>query len=509
MAKKRTSRCYSWVRPCLTGLALFYIATGGATAQTALSQAGEARAQLNQAMAVDEHGDPRQALAMTKALIAAYPGFAPGIKFQGALLEQMGYADQAEASYEEALKLAPDDADLLYTVGVAKLVDGDRDQAIELFTKRLLQTPQDGDTLFYLAQAYHLKGDNDSALKTIKKSLEAEPDNAMVWQKYGELLCSSGDNTTALTWLTKAQKADPTLDRIDFDLGIASFKNEAFENAAQYADKAVTLNPNDVKALSLLAESDVRLAQWKAAEAPFKQILAAKPDDISALLGLGHCELELQDDQAAIDTLNRLLQQDQTILPAHFYLSRAYAGLGLKAEAQHESDLHSKLVEQSGSVIPADQRKSERATLVQARELLTDNREADAVKLFHERAKGPTATPGAPELLVGVVYLYMGRLADAERCLRKALTTEPGVRDAHSYLGVLALQQGDLDGAERELKTELASQPNSQLATSELGEVRYRQQRWAEAVDQIVKSRTVSPALLYTCSATLTFTWAR
>jgi Tfp pilus assembly protein PilF len=94
----------------------------------------------------------------------------------------------------------------------------------------------------------------------------------------------------------------------------------------------------------------------------------------------------------------------------------------------------------------------------------------------------------------------MGRSADAERCLRKALAIEPGVHDAHTYLGMLALQHNDLAEAEREFKTELASQPNSQLAAAEFGEVRYRQQRWTEAADQIAKSRTVSPALLYMLS---------
>lgn len=499
MEKKRIVRCGRWVRPCLGAMVLFGIAVA-TKAQTASNPIDDAKVQLNQAIAVDEHGDPREALAMTKALISAHPEFAPGLKFQGALFEQMGDGEDAETSYEEALKLAPDDGDLLYTVGVAKLVAGDRDVAITLFNKRLLQTPQDGDTLFYLAQAYHLNGDNDSALKTIKKSLDAEPDNPMVWQKYGELLCSSGDNTAALTWLTKAKKADSSLDRIDFDLGIASYKNEDFENAAQFAIKAAALNPNDLEAQSLLAESDVKLARWQEAEEPFRRVLAARPDDPDALLGLGHCELALKENQAAVDTLDHLLKVDPTIPLAHFYLSRAYTGLGMKAEAQHEADLHSKLVEQAGSVEPADERETERATLAQAQELLTDNRESDAVQLFRERAKGPTATPGAPELLVGAVYLKMGRSADAERCLRKALAIEPGVHDAHTYLGMLALQHNDLAEAEREFKTELASQPNSQLAAAEFGEVRYRQQRWTEAADQIAKSRTVSPALLYMLS---------
>ena len=132
--------------------------------------------------------------------------------------------------------------------------------------------------------------------------------------------------------------------------------------------------------------------------------------------------------------------------------------------------------------------------------MLTEGHEVETLQLFRTRAKGPTATKGEPYVLTGVVYLYMGRSDDAERLLRQALGVEPRVREAHTYLGLLALQQRDLDKAETEFNTELANDPNSQLAVAELGEVRYRQQRWAEAADQFAKSRTVNPALLFMLS---------
>ena len=201
-----------------------------------------------------------------------------------------------------------------------------------------------------------------------------------------------------------------------------------------------------------------------------------------------------------MDTLQLLLQQDPTTILAHFYLSRAYSGLGQTAAAEHEAELHAKLVEEAASVVPRDEREFEKATLVQAREMLTAGHEAEALQLFRERAKGPTATAGAPYLLVGVVYLYMGRSEDAQRSLVKALAVQPDVHEGHTYLGMLALQQQDLGKAETEFQAEIAADPNSQLAVAELGEVRYRQQRWQEAADELVRSRTVSPALLYMLS---------
>ena len=187
------------------------------------------------------------------------------------------------------------------------------------------------------------------ALKAIQKSLKDDPNNPSVWQKYGELLCSSGENETALTWLRKAQHTDATLPRIDFDLAVASYNNQDLENATQYAMKAVSNRPNDLEAVALLAAIEVKLGRWADAKVSFQKILAVRSDDAPSLLGLGHCELSLKNYQLAVPPLEQLLQQDPTMVLGHFYLSRAYAGLGRTADAEREAALHRKLLEDAAS----------------------------------------------------------------------------------------------------------------------------------------------------------------
>lgn len=459
-----------------------------------------AAVQLHQAVLAAEHGNLAGALAEAGELTARFPAYAPGIKFKGAMLEATGHPQEAEASYEQALRLAPADTELLYSVGLYQLISGDRNRAVDLFTRRLKLAPRDAETLFYLAQAYHLQGNNELALRTIEKSAKLAPDNPAILQKQGELLSSSGDHVAALASLLKAQQLDPRLTRIDLDLAVASYRNQDLDNATKYASAAVQLRPDDPEGLILLAETEVKLAQWEEAEPVYRHLLTLRPDDPAALLGLGHCQLSLKQYQPAVDTLERLLQQDSTTILAHFYLARAYAGLGRKSEAEHEAALHGKLVEQAASVVPRDEREIEKAVLIQARQLLAQNKEADAVALFRAHSKGPTATEGAPYMLTGVVYLYMGRSEDAERSLRKAVFVEPKVREAHTYLGLIALQQRDFARAEADFQQELAQNPDSQLAVAELGEVRYRQGQWEAAADQLARSRTVSPALLFMLS---------
>lgn len=453
--------------------------------------------QLHHALDIAEHGDVRQALALTNQLLERHPDFAPAFKLQGMLLEETGRTAEAALSFQRGLKLAPNDADLLYKVGVYQLVAGDKNEAIKLFVHYVRLEPKDGDAFYYLAQAYHLTGHDDLAMQAIKECIQYEPDNPSVWQKYGELLCGTGDSETGIGWLLKAQRANPSLDRLDFDLGIASLNNMDFQNAAKYAEQSAAAHPNDTDMLELLAAVKVKLSQWQDAKTTYEQILALKQDEPDALLGLGRCELELKHYQAAIDTLNRLLQLDPATILAHYYLARAFAGLGNMPEAQHQADLHHKMMEQASFATSALGTEEDKAVWPQARELLDEGREEEALKLFQKQNNGPSASPGHPYFLIGALYLYIGKPADGLRDLQRALKVDPKVRGAHTYLGIYDLQQGRLSEAEKEFTAEIANDPNYETAIAELGLVRYRQQRWSEAVKQLSKSHTRTPALLF------------
>jgi tetratricopeptide (TPR) repeat protein len=453
--------------------------------------------QLHQAISIAERGDEKQALSLTNSLLAEHPDFVSALKFQGELLEDAGHESDAAHSYEKAIALAPNDPELLLKVGIYSLVTGNNDQAISLLNHHLRLVPHDRDALYYLAQAYHLKGENDLALKAIEECARVDPTNASVLQKYGELLCSSGDTATGLKWLLKAQQSDPDLARIDFDLGVASYDNMDLPGALKYTRRASDIQPNDPAVLALLASIEVKLAQWQDAKTTFQHILTMNKDDAASLLGLGQSEVELKDYQDAIDTLGNLLHVDPTQISAHYYLSRAYAGLGNAAEAQHQAELHHLMMQQMSFVRTLESDQRENAITSQARELLAQHREDEARRLYQQHFKGTPATLADSYVFVGKLYLFMGDTADGLRNLHHALAIEPTVRGTHTYEGILALKVGDLSKAESEFKAELANDPNYQMAIAEMGEVRYRQQRWSDAAQLLAKSRTMTPELLY------------
>lgn len=453
--------------------------------------------QLHKALDLAQHGDAAGAMQIAEHLLDQDPKFEPALKLKGMLLEQSGRNEEALVVYEQALKLAPNDADLLVKDGLYKLTIGQRQVALELLLRAAKARPADGEIQYYLAQAYHLAGHDHLALDAIRKSLKADPYNASIKQKYGELLCSSGDNQEGLRWLAEAQQADGKLPHIDYEIGAADFKLMDLAGAAKSLSHAVEIDPGDLNALEMLATTQAKLAEWQAARESFTRLLALKPDSVDSLLGLGQCELELKDYANAETTLQAVLHLDPTKLMAHFYLSRVYAGMQKPGEARHEAALHHLMMEQLSFVRSVETEQREDSIRRQARELLKEDRESEALQLYQEHFKGTKASPADGLVFIGKTYLFMGSTDQGVGYLHRAIALDPHVRGARTYEGILALKVGDFKQAESDFKAELANDPSYQMAIAEMGEVRYRQENWSEAADWLNKSKTMTPELLY------------
>ena len=498
-----TPRLGSRIGALCAGLFLATILSGFAARSDAQSShpADSSRMQqLRKAISLAEHGDSQAAMQIALHLLEQDPNFEPALKLKGTLIEQGGSPAEAQAAYEAALKLNPNDAELVLKTGIYKLQAGQKEEALQTLLRADKLLPASGDVQYYLAQAYHLNGRDDLALQAVRKSLKADPQNASIQQKYGELLSSTGNNQDGLHWLLQARHIDATLPRIDYEIGAADYKLMDLSAAEQNLARAVQSIPGDMNALQMLASTQTKLAEWEAAKQSYTRLLGRRPDDAETLLGLGQCELELKEYSIAVGTLQSALRIDPTKLLAHFYLSRAYAAMGRAEDAQHEAALHHLMMEQMSFVRSIETEQREDTIRPQARKFLRERREEDALRLYREHFKTTSTTDADAFVFIGKIYLFMGNTEDGVRCLDHALAVDPRVRGAHTYQGILALKMGDLAKAEDAFKAELDNDPSYQMAIAEMGEVRYHQENWTEAADWLVKSKSMTPELLYMLS---------
>ena len=108
--------------------------------------------QVHQALSLAEHGNNQEAMNLVLRLLEQKPDFVPALKLKGMLLEGAGRTSESAAVYEQALKLAPNDGDLLLKAGIYKLTAGQKEEALKLLQHCIRVLPGDGDAHYYLSR---------------------------------------------------------------------------------------------------------------------------------------------------------------------------------------------------------------------------------------------------------------------------------------------------------------------------------------------------------------------
>ena len=118
----------------------------------------------------------------------------------------------------------------------------------------------------------------------------------------------------------------------------------------------------------------------------------------------------------------------------------------------------------------------------------------NATPMPDPRAALPFEPVGSIALVERAVELAtVGRIAEAERLLRRALAINPRVNAGHYYLGLTLARRGDPAGAEESLRRSLELHPQYQEAHSLLGEVLVGQGRIEEGATHLRQAADTNP----------------
>jgi Tfp pilus assembly protein PilF len=139
--------------------------------------------------------DANRALAIDPRL-----GFAHAVLARASQLE--GDTSAAQQSYERALELAPNDAEILRRYAEFHIVTGRTGEALELIERAARVDPNNLDLGVFLAFA----GDTDAAGEVIRRSADVDPTNAWAPLLLGDLEISRGNIPAARDHLRLAEQ---------------------------------------------------------------------------------------------------------------------------------------------------------------------------------------------------------------------------------------------------------------------------------------------------------------
>jgi tetratricopeptide (TPR) repeat protein len=236
---------------------------------------------------------------------------------RGQMFVGMSNWEAAEESYRQALKLAPDRADIL--MGLADVLKHrfKLDEAIPTYRAVLQLEPENQACLVGLSQSLVTHGDVSEARQLLEDSVGRHPDNLDLQQALGEVLLAGGEAAAAVGPLLKVCTARP--ENADLAYSLA--------RAYQASGQAAAAKP----LFKLVEESRAPLASLK----PLVDHMVQHPTDIETRYQIASITAKYKSRTEAIRWYLNLLRFDPQHIPTHRALAELYRLAGNQTRADY------------------------------------------------------------------------------------------------------------------------------------------------------------------------------
>jgi TolB-like protein/Tfp pilus assembly protein PilF len=158
--------------------------------------------------------------------------------------------DEAEASFEKAIDLSPNNPGPYQMMGLIALWRrGDPNKAISYYQTALSLDPQNLNVRSWLATAMGAAGQFDHAAQIFREILEKDPRFHDARHAYGSLLISAyGQYVEGIRQLREVHAARPWVPRVASDIGHAYAELEDYDSMVFWFERALAIAPEDVMA---------------------------------------------------------------------------------------------------------------------------------------------------------------------------------------------------------------------------------------------------------------------
>ncbi len=276
--------------------------------------------------------------------------------------------------------------------------------------------PRDARQRATLGLVYEANEMWPEALQSFRNATELDPDEPM-WPHHAAIAwLETGDLDGATTWLRN------------------------------YAARFPMFTPLQDRLGALLLE-DGRIDE---AQAAFEAIIAHAPKSAAGYVGYGDVRLRASDHEGAVAALEKAVRIDPTYKLARYLLGRAYRGVGRMEDAEREmtlgmvagrnylTDAWSRHLSKYKTGIGALQERSA--------DFLKAGQPARAVEIL-ERILVEQPDNAASAVNLGIAYLEMNRLEDAEQVLLNAERIDATRFETYINLAACMLRQKRLSNA--------------------------------------------------------------
>lgn len=420
---------------------------------------GGAGDRLERAIELAHRGQFPQAAAQLVEALAIDPKLTEGHYLLGLVRQSWGKLDEAQSSYETALRLQPayPEAQLGLAVVLArKALDlkAKPGPAMAACRRAIEVNPGEAEPHFYLARLESQGGNHEAAAREYEAALAVQPGYPGARLALADSLLELQRFARAVPLLRALAQEQPGDARVRQQLGLALSKTGQTAAAVEELRQAARLDPDNAQVRYVLGMSLRKLGKTEEAAAEMRvyQQLTAGRDS--------------------------LMQ------------ARYHAGLAQKFAAGGETDQAIAEFERSLSY-----RQDPVVATNLGIALLIRDRVEEAVAVLRRTAE---SAPGYALAYyhLGLAYARKDQFAQAREALGAALQIQPEFPEALFHLGVTCARQGRLDEAERHLRESVRLRPDQAPPHYYLGMVLRDLGRPGEAEREFGLARRLDPGFV-------------
>jgi len=240
---------------------------------------------------------------------------------------------RAEAYYAKARDLNPKYAEPHYNLANLYRQLGDLEKAITEYKKTLELDPKMFNARIFLCDVYMEKGAFEQAHEVVQPLLENRKTLGQAHLLKGNIFQKQGKPKKALHQYFRAMRLSPKNPVAYQKIGLAQFSLKNYSEAERFFNKALSLNPNIIQALTLLAQIHVRRQDDDGARKLYERALALNPKLYEARFNLGNIFRRAGMYREASVAYSRSLKTAPHFAPAHYNLATILMKFGRNEEA--------------------------------------------------------------------------------------------------------------------------------------------------------------------------------
>jgi cytochrome c-type biogenesis protein CcmH/NrfG len=274
-----------------------------------MTEAGMPAADLQEAMERHRHGDLAAARRLYLQHLQQRPGDVEGLCLLAALEGQGGNHSGAEAAYRRAVAEDADHGPAYAGLGASLLLQDRPGDAAEALAQAVRLMPEQPEIRLQLALALQRSGRLPQARQVLTDVVERWPDHLPGRHNLGLVLGQTGDPDGSAEQFRFVVRKDPTRYAAWLGLARALMGANDPDGAEKALIRAGELCPDDPDAKRLLGNLLRGRGRYPEAEAVFEAVLADRPGDTAAMLGLAELDLALGRPSRGLERLAPLLDK--------------------------------------------------------------------------------------------------------------------------------------------------------------------------------------------------------